>query len=84
MNIPKKLYDTLAFCGRLFLPASAVLCETIGHIYEIPILSTQVPLTVTAVAVFINTILGINSNAYFKEHEIVKKDDEVYDVSRTD
>lgn len=75
MNIPKNIYDILAWLGRIGLPALSVLYATLGKIWSLPY-TEQIPLTITAIAVFINALLGINSKAYFEEHDIVKKEAE--------
>ena len=72
MNIPKKIYDALAWCGRYLLPAASVFYGTIGEVWSLPY-TKEIPLTITAVAVFINAVLGINSKSYFEAHEIVEK-----------
>lgn len=75
MNIPKNIYDILAWLGRIGLPALSVLYATLGKIWSLPF-TEQIPLTITAVAVFINALLGINSKSFFEEHDIVKKEAE--------
>lgn len=79
----EKIYKALASCGRLILPAMSVLYATLGKIWNLPY-TEQIPLTITALAVFINTILGIDSKKFFDDHEIVKVVDDDYEVGGTD
>ena len=75
MEINKKAYDVLAWLGRIGLPASSVFYATLGKIWSLPY-TEQIPLTITAGAVFINALLGINAKQYFNNHDIVKKEEE--------
>lgn len=75
MQLNKKAYDVLAWLGRIGLPALSVLYAKLGKIWSLPY-TEQIPLTITAFAVFINALLGINSKQYFEEHDIVKKEEE--------
>ncbi len=73
----EKIYRFLAFCGRLLFPAMSVLYATLGKIWHLPY-TAEIPLTISAVTVFLNTILGLDSKKYFGDHDIVKRveDDE--------
>ena len=83
MKLSKETYDTLAWLGRIGLPALSVLYATIGKIWNLPF-TEQIPLTITALAVFINALLGINSKQFFNEHDIVKIEEDDDGVSFTD
>lgn len=65
MKINDNLYDVLAFIGRVVLPALAVLYATLGEIWHLPY-TKEIPLTITAFDLFLNTLLGISSNTYYK------------------
>lgn len=66
-----KTYDTLAWIGRILLPALAVLYTTVGKIWGLPY-TAEIPATITAIALFINAILKHNSDVFFEDKEIVK------------
>ena len=67
------LYKRLAFCGRILLPSLSVLYATLGDIWGLPY-TEQIPLTLTALAVFLNAILQVDSNKFFDAHDIVEKE----------
>jgi hypothetical protein len=51
-------YDKLKFVAQILLPALATLWATISAIWNLP-LADQIEQTITAVIIFIDTILGI-------------------------
>ena len=65
MNLSNKAYDILAFIGRVVLPALSVLYATLGEIWTLPF-TKEIPLTITAIDLFLNTLLGISANNYYK------------------
>ena len=65
MILSNKTYDILAFIGRVVLPALSVLYATLGEIWGLPF-TKEIPLTITAIDLFLNTLLGISSNNYYK------------------
>ena len=66
MKLDNKTYDVLAFIGRVCLPALSVLYASLGEIWHLPY-TKEIPLTITAIDLFLNTLLGISSNNYYKE-----------------
>lgn len=66
MKINSATYDVLAFIGRVVLPALSVLYATLGEIWHLPF-TKEIPLTITAIDLFLNTLLGISSNSYYKQ-----------------
>lgn len=66
MKLPNNIYDILAFVGRVMLPALSVLYATLGEIWGLPF-TKEIPLTITAIDLFLNTLLGISSNTYYKD-----------------
>ena len=66
MKLSNKAYDIFAFIGRVVLPALAVLYATLGEIWHL-LFTKEIPLTITALDLFLNTLLGISSNTYYKE-----------------
>lgn len=63
-----KLYDILAIIGRLILPALGTLYFALAKIWNLP-LAEEIVGTIAAVTTFLNTVLKIQSNAYFAEQE---------------
>lgn len=66
MKLNDKLYDILCWFGRIVLPALAVLYTTLGDIWGLPYTS-EIPATIMGIDVFLNALLGISSNTYYKE-----------------
>lgn len=66
MKLSNEAYDVLAFIGRVVLPALSVLYATLGEIWHLPF-TKEIPLTITALDLFLNSLLGISSNTYYKE-----------------
>ena len=65
MKLNNNTYDVLAWIGRIVLPSLSVLYATLGKIWNLPY-TEQIPLTITAIDVFLNTLLGISSANYYK------------------
>lgn len=61
-----KLYDILAIIGRLILPAIATLYFTLSQIWHLP-LGEEICGTLAALTVFLNSVLKIKSDEYWKE-----------------
>lgn len=66
MKLSNKTYDWLAWIGKICLPATSVLYGTLGKIWSLPY-TEQIPLTIMAVDVFLNSLLGISSANYYKD-----------------
>ena len=58
-----KTYDKLAYTGRIILPALATLWLTLSKIWNLPY-GTEIGATITAVGLFLNAVLKINSMSY--------------------
>ena len=65
MKMSNETYDILSWVGKTLLPAMAVLYGTLGKIWGLPF-TEQIPLTITAIDLFLNTLLGISSQNYYK------------------
>lgn len=63
-----KLYDTLAIIGRLILPALGTLYFALAKIWGLP-LSEEIVGTISAVTIFLNTILKIKADQFWDEFE---------------
>lgn len=66
MKLSNKTYDVLAWIGKICLPALSVLYGTLGKIWSLPY-TEQIPLTIMAIDVFLNSLLGISSANYYKD-----------------
>ena len=66
MKLNNKLYDVLSWVGKIALPALAVLYATLADTWGLPY-SSEISTTIMAIDVFLNALLGISSNTYYKE-----------------
>lgn len=66
MKLDNKTYDILKWVATIVLPSVAVLYGTLGKIWGLPF-TEQIPLTITAIQVFIASLLGISSANYYKD-----------------
>lgn len=66
--MPKKVYDIGKWVLLTFVPAAITLVTALGHIYGFD--TTVIVATVSAVAAFTGTILGIDSVYYAKQEEV--------------
>lgn len=66
MKLKDKTYDILCWIGRIVLPSLAVLYTTLGDIWGLPYTS-EIPATIMGLDVFLNALLGISANTYYKE-----------------
>lgn len=58
-----KTYDILAYIGRIGLPACAALYGTLAGIWGLPY-GEAIVATLSALAVFLNALLKVNSKSY--------------------
>lgn len=68
MKMNDKVYDVLKFIAQIVLPAIGTLWFTLAEIWAFP-LAHEVLGTITAVDLFLGTLLGISSAQYYKEQE---------------
>lgn len=66
MKLNDKTYDVLCWIGRIVFPSLAVLYTTLGDIWGLPYTS-EIPATIMGLDVFLNALLGISANTYYKE-----------------
>lgn len=77
MKLDSKVYDVLKWIATIVLPSLAVLYGTLGKIWGLPY-TEQIPLTITAIQVFMTALLGISSANYYKDEAnkiVVDKDE---------
>lgn len=60
-----KMYDVLTWVGKIVLPALAVFYGTLGKTWGLPYV-VEIPETIMAIDLFLNTILGISNAEYYK------------------
>lgn len=65
MKLKNGTYDVLKWVATIVLPSLAVLYGTLGKIWGLPF-TEQIPLTITAIQVFMTALLGISSANYYK------------------
>lgn len=73
MKMSNKVYDILKFIAQLLLPALATLWATLGKIWNWPLV-TEIAATICAVDTFLGVILGISSNQYNKEKQLLEEE----------
>ena len=83
MIISNATYDVLAFIGRVVLPALSVLYATLGEIWHLPF-TKEIPLTITAIDLFLNTLLGISANNYYKASGSLEMPDDETEVDNSE
>ena len=66
MKLNDKVYDVLAWIGKIVLPSLSVLYGTLGKIWNLPF-TEQIPMTIMALDVFLNSLLGISTVSYYKD-----------------
>ena len=66
MELNDKVCDILAWCGKIVLPALAVLYATLADTWSLPY-SSEISTTIMAIDVFLNALLGISSANFYKD-----------------
>jgi len=66
MKFSKNTYDFLKWVAQFLLPAVGTLYFALANIWNLPN-GEQVVGTITAVDAFLGVLLGISSNAYYKD-----------------
>lgn len=68
-----KVYDILKFAAQIALPAIATLYFALATIWNLPYAEAVVG-TITAIDLFIGTLLGISSVEFNKNNVIITKE----------
>lgn len=68
MTMPNKTYDVLKEIAMIWIPALATLYFTLAGIWSLPY-GEQIVGTLSAIDVFMGTILKISSIQYYKVNE---------------
>ena len=66
MKLKNKTYDILKWILITVIPSLILLITTLGTIYNFEDVSNIICLTISAIATFISSILGISSSNYKK------------------
>ena len=77
MKLKNGTYDVLKWVATIVMPSLSVLYGTLGKIWGLPF-TEQIPLTITAIQVFMTALLGISSTNYYKDQveEVVVDENE--------
>lgn len=74
MKFPSKLYNILKYVSTTGIPAVVFLLGVIGDSLDLPWM-VKVIAIVGGVGTFIGMLIGISSNTYWKDKEIIDKED---------
>ena len=66
MKLDNKTYDVLKWIAQIFLPATATLYVAVAGIWGLGYVK-EVAGTLSAIDLFLGTLLGISSTNYYKE-----------------
>lgn len=72
MKLSNKTYDMLKWIAMFFLPALALLVQSVFQIWNLPY-GEQISATIVAVNAFLGACLGI-SNMNYKDDELNRKE----------
>jgi hypothetical protein len=68
MKLPNKVYDVLKWICLIALPALSTFYGILAEIWNLPY-EVQIPRTITAIALFIGSLIGVSHLAIKKEGE---------------
>lgn len=74
MKLSNNAYDFLKFMGTILLPALAVFYTSVATIWGLPF-GDEIPKTIMAVDLLLNTCLGLSTANYYKEIANTKEAD---------
>ena len=88
MKLSNQVYDVLKYVALILIPALVVLVLTVGKIWELPYYD-NIGATISAIGVFLGSLLGISSHEHNKPYEIDIEglsyiDDEEVEVSEVE
>lgn len=66
MKLSNNAYDLLKFMGTILLPALAVFYTSVATIWGLPF-GDEIPKTIMAIDLLLNTCLGLSTANYYKE-----------------
>lgn len=71
MKMTNETYDRLKWVALVAIPAAEVFWLTIGKVWGFPYL-TEIGATVGAAGVFLGSLLGLSSKAYYADDDSVE------------
>lgn len=66
MKLDNKVYDILKWVALVVLPAIATLYTALAGVWGLPF-AEEIPVTITAIDLFIGALLGVSTTQYNKE-----------------
>ena len=76
MKLSNRAYDVLKFFCTVFLPALGTLIFAISKIWNFPPYAAEIVGTLSAISVFIGSLIGISSMQYNKDQPPLTGDGE--------
>lgn len=66
--LPDKVYDVLKYAAQVGLPAIAVFYAAMAKVWGFPY-ATEIPATITALVLFLGTLLQLSTARFNKENK---------------
>lgn len=63
-----KVYDVLKWICMIVMPALATLYTALAPVWNLPF-AEEIPVTITALDLFLGAVLGVSNLEYVKKHE---------------
>lgn len=63
-----KIYDILKWICMIVMPALATLYTALAPVWNLPF-AEEIPVTITALDLFLGAVLGVSNLEYVKKHE---------------
>lgn len=63
-----KIYDVLKWICMIVMPALATLYTALAPVWNLPF-AEEIPVTITALDLFLGAVLGVSNLEYVKKHE---------------
>jgi len=83
MKLSDSTFDVLKFVGTILLPALAVFYTSMATIWGLPF-GEEIPKTLMAIDLLLNTCLGISTANYYKElakaNEVLEEQEDEHQV----
>lgn len=75
MKLSNRTYDCIKFLVTVFLPALSTFIFAISKIWGVPPYAENIVGTISAVCVFLGSLIGISTKQYWKDGELEPPDD---------
>lgn len=73
MKLPDSIYDRLKWIALILLPAISTVYSALSAIWDLPC-AEQIPASITAISLFLGSILGISTAEYRKNNTVNVKE----------